>query len=116
MNKKSRTTLRNQRFNETCLGLLDRLGATPTATFGYSHQLETLAGPLLCKPEPSDSGPWLACRFTDVEQAKRWISGPLNPYSGKWNLMTDDLAHIERELQKILGPATASPLGEEKHR
>lgn len=116
MNKKTRTTQRNQRFNDACSALLDRLGAIPTVTFGYSHQLQTLAGPVLCKPEPGDSGPWLACRFTDVERAKHWISGPLNPASGKWNLMTDDLDYIERELRKILGPTTASPPEEEKHR
>ena len=116
MNRKNRTTQRNQRFNEECSGLLDRLGAIPTVTFGYSHQLQTLAGPLLCKPESSDSGLWLACRFTDAERAKCWISGPLNPASGKWNLMTDDLDYIERELRKILEPAIASPPEKKKQR
>lgn len=52
----------------------------------YKWRIETNAGPLeidfMC-----DNEPWIACRFIDVDKAKRrfYIGQRLNPYSGKWN-------------------------------
>lgn len=53
---------------------------------GFECELQTRAGRL--KITLYDT--WFACRFDDVEEAKRilWGSDPnrtLNPFSGKWN-------------------------------
>jgi hypothetical protein len=56
-------------------------------------RIQTVAGPLeVTLYEGSDAGPWLACCFADVGQAREHLgiragdcSTRLNPWSGKWN-------------------------------
>jgi hypothetical protein len=49
------------------------------------HVFQSCAGPLTVTPY----GSWVACRFDDVERAKRDLpegaKARLNPHSGKWN-------------------------------
>lgn len=64
-----------------------------------TYAIETKAGPLHVTPFPwdpesSQGGAWIACRFEDVDAARRVFGvtrlgtgARLNPYSGKWNFM-----------------------------
>ncbi len=66
--------------------------------------LQTLAGPMKVIPFED----WLACRFIDVERAKKLSPpGSLNPFSGKWNWhytkpTEADLAHLYEQLCGVL--------------
>ncbi len=70
----------------------------------YAWQLDTRAGQLDIHPFED----WVACRFDDVERARREVShGQLNCYSGKWNWHfvqpnANDVEYFRRQLEVIL--------------
>ena len=81
---------------------------------GPEFAIQTVAGELTVHP----AGDWIACRFQDVEAAKRLLSfwpkeelARLNGFSGKWNF-TDaqggrfhaesNLKSFKRELKPLL--------------
>lgn len=70
-----------ERFKQSVADYLASKGAT-TSRF-YAFEIETKAGTLFVSPYED----WIACRFENVEEAKRLLghSTRLNPYSGKWN-------------------------------
>lgn len=94
-----------------CETMLESMGAirTDDEYQSYTHTLETIAGPLHFHAHEGEkygrtrlSG-WLAARFDDVERAKQhaWPT-QLNPYSGKYNYMTEDLEYIRLDLERLL--------------
>lgn len=78
---------------------------------GYAHKLETVAGPLLVGVFEG----WVACRFEDVEKAKRHFNVQrlfrherFNPYSGKFNFQgfeasPDGLERLYLEFERDVG-------------
>ena len=76
---------KNFNFKTSCDHILKQLcGKKDNSLGAYEFKLETIAGPLHCESKED----WLACVFTDVNEAKKKIqTGSLNPYSGKWNWM-----------------------------
>lgn len=95
-----------ERFKQAVADYLASKGAT-TSRF-YDFEIETKAGTLFVSPHDN----WIACRFENVEEAKRLLGNNprLNPFSGKWNFhysdetihtpapLTDFAMHLERLL------------------
>ncbi len=94
------------------------------------YTLATTLGTLHVHPFPwerasTQGGAWIACRFEDVETARRHFgvrftcTHRLNPYSGKWNftegLGADQggvdlmLSIFRSEVSKLLPPRPAAP-------
>ena len=84
-----------ERFKQSVADYLASKGAT-TSRF-YAFEIETKAGTLFVSPYED----WIACRFENVEEAKRLLgnSARLNPYSGKWNFhYSDEAIHTSAPL------------------
>jgi hypothetical protein len=67
------------------------IGAEREVGNWYHFTVDTKIGPLHFTPYAGEcGGGWIACRFEDVESARRHfgvdrLGHRLNPYSGKWN-------------------------------
>ena len=92
----------NPEFQQAIHTLLLQLGARQGAELGYDYTLATPVGDLWIRCADLNDKPWLACMFRDVERA-RFAVPVINPYSGKWNHMHDDVAAIQQELRSLLG-------------
>lgn len=115
---------RRAAFDAKVILFLTRLGAEKVDREPFqSYRIRnTVCGPLLVTP----FGNWIACRFDDVELAKKVLPhglqyDRLNPYSGKWNF-TDScdaqfagessFSSFKYELRKLLTtemPTTIRP-------
>lgn len=90
-------------FQECAERMVRHLGAVPQPPYG-DLTLETVAGAMQVLPCED----WLACRFHDVERAKKFSpAGSLNPFSGKWNWhytkpTEADLAHLYDQLRGVI--------------
>jgi len=80
---------REQTFIRTICGILQKHGAEPALTEDPTqYTIDTQAGEL----KVHVYGNWIACRFDDVDKAKRLLphypkdpGARLNGFSGKWN-------------------------------
>jgi hypothetical protein len=75
-------------FAKTMTAYLAGVGAKPNSYNPPEHTLLTRAGTLTVTVYEN----WLACRFLDIQHAKRYLGdrtkdrdSRLNPHSGKWN-------------------------------
>lgn len=90
-------------FEERALHMVKALGAESQPPYN-ELTLQTLAGPM--RVHPYDT--WMACRFEDVERAKKLSpAGSLNPFSGKWNWHytkpgENDLEHLYVQLCGVI--------------
>jgi hypothetical protein len=91
------------RFKKLVDAYLATIGTKSTY---YEWAVETRAGMLSL----TAYGHWIACRFEDVERAKVFGLGYLNPHSGKWNHHYEigageaELEDFKRQLGRLLPP------------
>lgn len=102
---------RNARFIADCMAMLRSFGASEVCAELQQFTLDTVAGPLMCRPIAGTSTPWFACQFDDTRKAKESIVGyQVSSPSGKWNFLTDDVGYIRSQLAMIATAPDVKPI------